>query len=134
MAASGLGDAVELVADYLPHGRSMDLLAGCDLVVLPYQHSLEGSSAALRTVMAAGVPAAVTPLPLFDEAGDAVLRLPGTDPASLADGIADLLADPARRASAAAAAYEWSMGRGWDGIGWRLAGMLRGLGAASDAA
>jgi FkbM family methyltransferase len=129
ITAAGLDDAVESVTGFLPHGRSADLLAECDLAVLPYQSSLEASSAALRTVMAAGVPVAVTPLPLFDEAGDAVLRLAGTDPASIAAGIADLLADPARRAAAAAAAHDWSLGRGWDGIGQRVAGMLRGLSA-----
>jgi len=129
ITAAGLDGAVELVTGFLPHRRSMELLAECDLAVLPYQSSLEASSAALRTMMAAGVPVAVTPLPLFDEARDAVLRLAGTDPVSIADGIADLLADPARRAAAAAAAHGWSLGRGWGGIGQRVAGMLRGLGA-----
>ena len=133
IAAAGLDGAVELITDFLPHGQSMDLLAECELVVLPYQHSLEASSAALRTVMAAGVPVAVTPLPLFDEAGSAVLRLSGTDPDSLADGIADLLADPAQRAAAAMAAYGWCMERSWGSTGLRLAGMLRGLAAGPDA-
>ena len=133
IAAAGLDGAVELITGFLPHGRSMDLLAECELVVLPYQHSLEASSAALRTVMAAGVPVAVTPLPLFDEAGSAVLRLSGTDPDSLADGIADLLADPAQRAAAAMAAYGWCMERSWGSTGLRLAGMLRGLAAGLDA-
>ena len=98
-------------------------------VVLPYQYSLEASSAALRTAMAAGVPVAVTPLPLFDEAGDAVLRLAGTSPAMLADGIGAMLADTAGRAAAAMAAHEWCLGRSWDVVGRRWAGMLRGLGA-----
>ena len=79
-AALGVADAVEFVTDFLPEARSTELLAGCDLLVLPYQRSSEASSAALRSAMAAQVPIAVTPLALFDEAEEAVLRLPGTTP------------------------------------------------------
>jgi hypothetical protein len=51
--------------------------------------------------LAAGCPVAVTPLPIFADVAPVVATLPGTDPASLASGIADLLAtaDPTRRAA-----------------------------------
>ena len=122
---TGQQDTVELLTGFLPHDRSMHLLAGCDLAVLPYQASLEASSAALRTVLASGVPVAVTPLPLFDEAEAAVLRLPGIDPADIAEGISGMLDDYSRRLASAAAGRAWTLARGWDGIGRRVAGLLR---------
>ena len=123
--ATGQQNVVELLAGFLPHDHSMQLLAECDLVVLPYQASLEASSAALRTVLASGVPVAVTPLPLFDEAEAAVLRLPGIDPTSIAEGISGLLDDHGLRLASVAAGRAWTLARGWDGIGRRVAGLLR---------
>ncbi len=107
-AEAGLGEAVEFCTDFLPNERSLDLLGDCDLVVLPYQSSTEASSAAVRTALAAGVPVAVTPLPLFEEAEAATARLPGIAPAEIADGVAALLdgradAFPAREAAGAVA-------------------------------
>ena len=126
-AAAGLEDAVAFETGFLPQPRSMDLLRECDLIVLPYQASLESSSAALRTALGAGVPVCVTPLPLFDEAGDSVLRLPGVTPDALAEGIAAALSDADARAAVVRAARRWVQDRGWDRIGQRFAGMLRGL-------
>jgi glycosyltransferase involved in cell wall biosynthesis len=126
-AAAGLGDAVEFITDFLPDDRSLELLRECDLLVLPYQASLEASSAALRTALTAGVAVAVTPLPLFDEAEDAVFRLDGMDPAAIATGLDALLAHPAARDAVVRAAQVWTGEREWSSIGRRLAGMLRGL-------
>jgi hypothetical protein len=38
-----------------------------------------------------------------------------------------MLADAGARREAAEAAHYWMLARGWDGVGQRLAGMLRGL-------
>ncbi len=126
-AAAGIEDAVEFITDFLPHERSMELLRECDVVVLPYQASLEASSAAVRTALTAGVAVAVTPLPLFEEAEDAVFRLPGMEPDAIAAGLETLLADPVARDAVVRAAQAWTGEREWSGIGRRFAGMLRGL-------
>ena len=39
----GLGDAVEWHLDFLPERRALDLLAGCDLLVLPYEPTPESA-------------------------------------------------------------------------------------------
>ncbi len=126
-AAAGLQDAVEFMTGFLDDADSMALLAGCDLVVLPYQGSKEASSAALRSALCAGVAVAVTPLPLFDEASDAVIRLPGTEPERLAAGIGAALLDGRGRAATEAAARAWLIDRNWAAIARRWDGMLRGL-------
>lgn len=126
-AGLGVADAVEFVTDFLPEARSTELLAECDLVVLPYQRSSESSSAALRSAMAAQVPIAVTPLALFDEADEAVRRLPGTTPEALAEGVAAILTDVEARRLVAERAIDWRAHREWAVVGRRWEGMLRGL-------
>ena len=127
VAAEGLADEVEFHTDFLPHDRSLDLLAECDVIVLPYQTSQEASSAAMRSALVAGIPVAVTPLPLFEEATDAVLRLPGTEPEAIAAGLGTLIQDTATRAAVTKAAERWLDEREWSNVAARLAGMIRGL-------
>jgi glycosyltransferase involved in cell wall biosynthesis len=125
--AAGLGGSVEWHTDFLPDEDSRRLLRNCDIIALPYQASKEGSSAALRMAMSAGVPVAVTPLPLFDEAGAAVFRLRGTDSADIAVGIAFLLDRPEQRQALAEEMRRWLAGREWPLIASRFQGMLKGL-------
>jgi len=125
VARAGLTDVVEFHTAFLEPDQSLDLLATCDLLVLPYQHSLEAASGAVRIALAAGVPVAVTPLSLFDEAGTSVARLPGKTPDAIAEGISALLSQPEARSGLVAQAAEWVAARSWEGVGTRLGGMLR---------
>ncbi len=124
---AGLEGAVEFCTEFLPHERSLDLLAECDLIALPYQASKEASSAAMRTALASGAPVAVSPLPIFDEAEQAASRLPGTSPAAIAAGLTALLESVETRDALTEAAQLWLRARRWDLVGTRLAGMIRGL-------
>jgi glycosyltransferase involved in cell wall biosynthesis len=125
--AAGLGEVVEWYTDFLPDEDSRQLLNNCDVIALPYQASKEGSSAALRIAMSAGVPVAVTPLPLFDEAGAAVFRFRSTEISDIADGIAFLLDRPEQRQQIQAEMRLWLADRHWPLIAKRLHGMLQGL-------
>jgi glycosyltransferase involved in cell wall biosynthesis len=125
--ASGL--AAEWHTGYLPEAESTALLAGCDLIALPYAPSRESSSAAVRSALASGVPVAVSPIALFDELGDAVARFADADPAAVAGGIATLLADPVRRAQLSETAALWAADRAAADIARRLLGLQRGLAA-----
>ena len=126
-AAAGLGDTVEWHTEFMPDQESRELLSHCDLIALPYQVSKEGSSAALRMAMTAGVPVAVTPLPLFDEAESAVYRFRGTESADIADGIAFLLDRPDQQQAIQAEMREWLASRHWPLVAKRFQGMLTGL-------
>ncbi|WP_284948117.1 FkbM family methyltransferase [Acidisoma cladoniae] len=125
--SKGVADGVEFHTDFLSHEESLMLLAGCDIVALPYQTSKEASSAALRTALGAGAPVMVTPLALFSEAASAVARFSGTDSASIADGIGVLLQDQARRHALQHQARAWLEERAWPSVSQRFHDMLLGL-------
>ena len=130
IAKTGLADAVTVETGFLPQSESLARLRQCALLALPYQGSKEGSSAALRGALVAGVPVAVSPLTLFDEAGDAVLRLPGTQPAQIADGLDRLLRDQAARQAAVDASTRWIQAHALTAIGQRWQGLLEALSAS----
>ena len=127
--AHSLGLAVEWHTGFVTLDEQQALLRGCDLIVLPYQRSKEASSAALRSALATGIPVAVTPLPLFDEAAGVVFRLPGMAAAPVELGLASLLGNTDRRAALAAAARGWMADRALPDVARRLHGMLLGLAA-----
>jgi glycosyltransferase involved in cell wall biosynthesis len=124
---AGLADQIEWHTEFLSDAQSLALLRGCDLIVLPYQVSKEGSSAALRMALSSGVPVAVTPLPLFNEAEDAVYRLPGIEVGDLAEGIGLLLDRPQVLQSLRDDTGAWLAQRRWPLIAARFHGMVRGL-------
>lgn len=110
---AGLLDSVDWHTTFVPESESRALLRGCDLVVLPYQASKESSSAALRSVLAAGVPVAVTPLPVFDDATGAVVRTSGISPSEIASTAKFLLQNRNSRLALLASAESWGNDRGW---------------------
>jgi len=126
----GVAELIEWHTGFLPEERSLALLGGCTVIVLPTQASRESSSASMRDAMVAGPPVLVTPVPIFDEAGDAVLRTDGVDPASLAAGIDRLLGSPSTLEQAGTAAREWLSGRAWPAVARRTQGLMIGLAAA----
>jgi glycosyltransferase involved in cell wall biosynthesis len=85
--ARGLTPYVRMTTAYLDEQDSLRRLADTDLVVFAYQGTGESSSAAVRMGLAAGTLVAVTPLTIFDDVHDLVLRLPGTAPDDIAQGI-----------------------------------------------
>ena len=129
----GVAEAIEWHTTFLPHEESRRLLTECDVIALPYQASKEGSSAALRSALGAGVSVMVTPLPLFDEAADAVHRAPGFDAAALADKLGHLLVDTRMRGELQQAAEVWCKQRAWRIVAARMQGMLLGLAASGSA-
>lgn len=120
-------DAIEWITDYLPNRRSLELLNECDLVVMPYRETSESSSAAVRLALASRAPVAVTPIRVFDELDDAVLRLDGGEVDDIAAGIAAILEDEERRRKVVEAAGAWLESHDWKTIAARLQGMLHGI-------
>ncbi len=126
-AELGIADAIDWHTDFLPHAESLALLSGCDVIVMPYEPTLEASSAALRTALASLRPIVVTPLPIFREAEDVVLVLPEPGAEAIRAGVETLLADPARRDRMVEAERAWLAGRDWRVIARRTFGMLDGI-------
>jgi glycosyltransferase involved in cell wall biosynthesis len=86
---------VQVCTDFLDHEHTLQELADSDLVVLPYLHSTESSSAAGAFALASLRPVLCTDLPLFDELAGFVHRVAAGNVVALANKILQLAADPA---------------------------------------
>ncbi len=125
----GVSRAIEWDLVFHTRDESMLKLAQCDLIVLPYDENKESASAALHTAMASGVPMAVTPVSVFDEAEEAVFRFDRLDSRSIAKGIDDLLRNQELRQRLQFNASRWLVERNWAVVSLRLQDMLTGLSA-----
>lgn len=125
IAASGLARRICLVSEFLPVEEVCALLASARLVVYPYQHSAESSSAAVRMGLASTALVAVTPLDIFADVQGAVARLPGTAPNELARGIHGLLGNHKQRNALQHKQQQWLSTYNWSAVGKTLAGQLR---------
>tara|TARA_B100000767_G_C19767957_1_gene538566 strand:- start:1903 stop:2862 length:960 start_codon:yes stop_codon:yes gene_type:complete len=74
--SKGLTGKVRLITEFLDDEVAIATLAKCELLVFPYQNTKESASGAVRMGVAAGVPLAVTPIPIFDDVEGAI-RLRG---------------------------------------------------------
>jgi len=102
--AKGVGDCCSL-RGHVPHDRLPEVYAANDVFVLPTWR--EGFPTVLLEAMEFGLPCVVTPvgaIPDQLENGVHAAFVPAQDPASLADALARLAADPALRARLGAAA------------------------------
>eukprot|EP01037_Dinobryon_pediforme_P006003 gene6003-6075_t len=118
---------VEWHTEFAPNELVLHRLSACDLLVMPYAPTLESSSGAVRQALASGVPTLVSDLPLFDDLGDAVERLPSSSAEAIAARIDALLRQPAARAALQGRAQDWLADHDWELVAERLQGMLWGL-------
>ncbi|WP_006786360.1 glycosyltransferase [Thiorhodospira sibirica] len=109
---------------FLPEPETLARLQQADLLVFAYQHTTESSSAAARHGMASHRPVAVSPLEIFDDLGESVFRLSGTEPQEIAHSlhrILDELRQNSPRAQAITAnAHRWRETHRYDLISERL--------------
>lgn len=123
----GLDSRVTLINDFLPDDQTLGWLQSAELLVFPYQHTQESSSAAVRWGLASGRPVACTPLGIFDDVAEAVAFLPGTVPTELASGIRELLGDAPRRQRLQQDATAWLAAHDWQRLSLRLSGLIDAL-------
>lgn len=121
----GLDRRVTLIDAYLADEESLGWLSHADLLVFPYQHTLESSSAAVRWGLASGKPVYCTPLDIFDDVSEAVAFLPGTAPEALAEGLLRALDRPPEElADNAERQRRWLDEHDWRRLSRRLRGLL----------
>jgi glycosyltransferase involved in cell wall biosynthesis len=90
----GLEDVVSLNTDFVSEGEIIQNLHACDVLVLPYHESSEGSSAAARTALAALRPLITSRSRIFDDLAPVVHRMESLHPASIALANASALTNP----------------------------------------
>ncbi len=125
-AELGIADRVEFVNRYVDDDELYRMVAGADVVLLPYDNDEQISSGVLTEAVAAGRPVVATRFPhavelLSDGAG----RTVDHDAASLAKELRTLLDDPAAYADAASRAAARSAGLGWPAVAARYLRLLR---------
>ncbi|NLG79348.1 MAG: glycosyltransferase [Firmicutes bacterium] len=126
LARPELSDAVTLIDDYLPEGEAVRFLHAMDVNVLPYHdHGLIGTSAAARTVIAAGRPMIVTDVPFFSDLGPEVYKIPSADPGEIGKALRRLLGDPALRAGLTRRMDEFLKRNDWPSVALKHAGLYR---------
>jgi polysaccharide biosynthesis protein PslF len=114
-AKLGVEDLLELNANYLPAADLADVVAGADVVLLPYDSREQVTSGVLIEAVAAGRPVVSTAFPhavelLADGSG---LVVPQCDPGALGVGVRRVLSEPglaeamAARAAAQAPTLFW---------------------------
>jgi glycosyltransferase involved in cell wall biosynthesis len=108
-----LGGDVEICTDFLDHEKTLQALADSDLVVLPYLHSTESSSAAGAFAIASLRPVLCSDLSIFDELAGVVHRFPAGNAIALANRILQLAADPAELNRNRTAQEEFVRQRAW---------------------
>ncbi|HYJ60451.1 MAG TPA: glycosyltransferase family 1 protein [Actinomycetota bacterium] len=109
---------------YVGDAERRALLAGA--AFLAYPSLAEGFGLPVLEAFAAGIPVLTSDVSSLPEvAGDAAL-LVHPDPGSIADGLAELFADPARREALAAAGRERVRGFTWDRTAAGTAAVLHG--------
>jgi glycosyltransferase involved in cell wall biosynthesis len=114
IAARGLDDNVVLITDYLAEEVSRVMLRGVDAIVLPYQHTEESASSALRFVLPLERPVIVTDRAIFDDCAEGVFPVDPSDPVFLEDAVRRVLLDVefredlARRAASTAHRFRWA--------------------------
>lgn len=126
-AEVGMADAIDWVTDFLPVEEIRARLAGCDLLVLPYDETGDSSSGAVRVAMSAQVPTLTTTAKIFDDVADAVAQVESNAPAELAAAMARLLESPAERTRVQSRIVRWLELHDWRRMAGQLEGMVKAL-------
>ena len=131
IAEYGLSDIVDFNADFLDDRESLARLSEASLIVYPYQHTGESSSAAVRYGLASGIPVAVSPLGIFSDVGKATFTLPGLEPTEIANGIASILEELRNGTDEALlisqSARDWRKEFSYSAAGSRLSNIMTAL-------
>lgn len=88
-----LVDRVLVSTEFLDQDSIIKELSQCDLVVLPYTHSTESSSAAIRLPLASLTPLLCSDLEIFGEFSDIVHYYPARDCVALSNRLLELSSD-----------------------------------------
>ena len=126
-----LVDLVEFYNSFLPDNESLKLLSDADLLLFAYQDTGESASGAVRYGMATSKPVMVTPIPIFDDLGDAVFKFGGFSAEQIAEDIIAKLAEIKNKSlnweKVTTAADSWRNQHDYRAIGLRLDNICTGL-------
>jgi len=108
--AEGLGvrDAIEVDTRFLSLDEVLEQLGTTDAVLMPYEPSEEGASAAVNLALAAGRPIVASPSAIFRPVADVVSIAARHEPSAYAAALERILSDAALADQMAARARGWA--------------------------
>lgn len=89
-----LQDYVEFHTDFISEQECLELIAPCTLIALPYQHTRESTSAAVRFALASCRPVLCTPLDIFKDVEEVVFFSKDTTADSLFEALLFIINNP----------------------------------------
>lgn len=126
-AETGMEGSIDWHTDFLPVEDIQALLAGCDLLVLPYDETGDSVSGAVRVAMSSQVATLTTPVKIFSDLGDAVASVPTNEPEKLAEAIKALLESPEDRSEHQKRMQAWLEMHDWKRMSANLEGIVKAL-------
>lgn len=123
----GMADRIDWHIDFLPIDTVINLLSGCDLLVLPYEQSQDSASGAARICLSSLAPTLATRVKIFEEMQDAFAGVDDNDPAMLREAIDRLLTDVDARAEVQDRMAHWLSDFDWSHMMAMMENMIAGL-------
>ncbi|WP_345829045.1 glycosyltransferase [Pantoea sp. BRR-3P] len=124
-------DLVEFHNSFLSDDESLNLLSEADLLLFAYQDTGESASGAVRYGMATSKPVMVTPIPIFDDLGDAVFKFNGFTAAQIAKDITtqlnEIKSESPKWEAVTNSAESWRSQHDYRVVGMRLDNICNGL-------
>jgi glycosyltransferase involved in cell wall biosynthesis len=123
--AAELGVEADVIFEtgFLPSETSLRLLSACDVIVFPYQASIDSASGAVRLGIASRRPVLCSPLPIFSDVAEVVRFLRGFQPEDIRDDLQELRRNGVAHDRRVQRQGEWVERRAWP----RVAQMLQEL-------
>lgn len=123
----GMTKSIDWHTDFMSVEEIQSLLAGCDLLVLPYDETGDSVSGAVRVAMSSLTPLLTTPVKIFSDVADAVASVESNKPDLLAHAIQQLLESPSERTRLQQSMIRWLEMHDWNRIAGTLEGIIKAL-------
>jgi glycosyltransferase involved in cell wall biosynthesis/SAM-dependent methyltransferase len=120
-----LSDRVLLSTEFIRPEEAALFLQLCDVLVLPYKHTTESASGAIRFALAAGRPVITTQASIFDDVDGTTYRIASNAPGEIAKALRALFSDPGLARTLSQRATEYSQATSWDRIARFYLGLVR---------
>ena len=116
----GIRDAIDIDTRFLSIEEIIANLEGVDAVLMPYEPSEEGGSAAINIALAAGRPIVASPSSIFRSVSDVVCIAERHDPEAYADAISRIISDPPVTEEMCRKAMAWAEGNSYNAAARRI--------------
>lgn len=123
----GVADRIIWITDFQPIKECIRELAASDVIVFPYQDTLESASGAVTIGLSAQRPVIVSDAEIFSDLSECVYAMRGADIQAIVDAVVKLQKDPLKQSTLKQHQVSWLESRSWTKTSERYEAMCRGL-------